>query len=351
MPDEFNPLLHPEKYRADAIKWAHLWLQLQPWIEAGLVNFVRTPGDFDLAERREIMEIQRAKFQQHPELLNSEPKPRQLVQRDVFGAGDFTEFALLSIPDARLAELFEKSPQAERPATSLVEFLSLVHRRRDAHPYYVEHRPGEDAAVRDTTGAPYEEAKRICAISGSHLVTDLPSRWMELALDHEHASTEMQTWSPFAKALHNTQLKVLDRRVPLEAALLLRNEGRLEQMRLFFARVWKASRAGDLYAAENATHLAAELDEKVREAEAEWDRIDQSLLKRFGANTTLLASAVIAGFRPAAAALGDYAAVVGTAAAGVAAAATQAISLSLAQWQRKSFKNEFPAGFFLNVDS
>lgn len=35
--DEFNPLLHPEEHRANAIKFTFLWMSLAPWIEANIV--------------------------------------------------------------------------------------------------------------------------------------------------------------------------------------------------------------------------------------------------------------------------------------------------------------------------
>ncbi len=48
---EFNPVEHPSKYRASTIRCLYFWFTLTPWIEAGLVNFIRTPGDFDIRLR------------------------------------------------------------------------------------------------------------------------------------------------------------------------------------------------------------------------------------------------------------------------------------------------------------
>jgi hypothetical protein len=47
MKDEFNPILHPEKYRAQTLKNVNFYRKLLPWIDAGIVEFVRTPADFD----------------------------------------------------------------------------------------------------------------------------------------------------------------------------------------------------------------------------------------------------------------------------------------------------------------
>jgi hypothetical protein len=77
-------------------------------------------------------------------------------------------------------------------------------------------------------------------------------------------------------------LKILNN-VSLNAALTLRQENRLEALRHFFHRVWKSCRDPEDYSEANALNLTAELDEHIREAKSEWDKIDQDLIKWFGA--------------------------------------------------------------------
>lgn len=40
--DEYNPILNPDQYRAQTLKNVNLWLSLLPWIEAGIVEVIRT---------------------------------------------------------------------------------------------------------------------------------------------------------------------------------------------------------------------------------------------------------------------------------------------------------------------
>ena len=105
-------------------------------------------------------------------------------------------------------------------------------------------------------------------------------------------------------------------------------------MRLFLRKVWRESRETEVFAEENAINLAAELDDKIREAEAEYKKIDRELITWFGAAGAALLATGVAGFIPAAS----------------ASLMTGAAALARSAWQRRSFKTEFPAGFFLSVN-
>jgi len=218
------------------------------------------------------------------------------------------------------------------------EFLDYIQRRRDAHPYYVDLLPGQTSELlHETSGANYELAKRMCALTNSHIITDLRYRWKEIELDRPKGEEADKSWAPFAKALQNADLKVLSQ-VPLSAVLRLRTENRLEKMRLFLRKVWKSGREPDPFSEENALSLAAELAEKIAEAESEWRKIDQDLIKWFSLSSGPIVTAGMAGFLPALPAMG-------------AAAATGAVSLLQSQLKRSGLKDRFPAAFFLSLKS
>lgn len=42
---EYNPLVHPEEHRVSAIIAANIWFSLAPWIEAGIVKFIRVSAE------------------------------------------------------------------------------------------------------------------------------------------------------------------------------------------------------------------------------------------------------------------------------------------------------------------
>ncbi len=331
--DELSPLLHPEMHVSTTIKWCYLWLSLTPWIEDGLVNFVRTPWDMDFNEKRTILEIQREKIESSPELQN-------LTKRFVDETVDnmtalnrgMKEFFILSQSDDYLLAIFRDAPK-ESPFLTETEYLGFINARRQSHPFYVDHpRNTGSQFLHDSSGLCYEEAKRVCAITNSHIITNYKTRWKEVELDHEYATGATGVWSPFAKALQNADLKILND-VPMDAALQLRRNQRLEPMRNFFNRVWRSCHDAEPFSEANAQNLAAELDERIGEARSEWSDIDKELFKWVGASGGVLLSSGLIGFVPAAA----------------ASAFTGLAGLTLAQWQRHSFKNRFPAGFFLGI--
>jgi hypothetical protein len=186
-----------------------------------------------------------------------------------------------------------------------------------------------------TSGASYDMAKRIAALTKSHLITDLPSRWKEIELDRSEAGIDVGNWSAFAKAFHNVDIRYLNN-VPLDLALRLRQEGRLEPLRLFLRKVWRSAGPETSYDPSAAENLAAELHEKIREAEDEWAKIDRDLLKWLRGIGTLAAPFVVKSG-------GEWLA------AAVAAVTAGVGSLAVAAHQRAGFENRYPAGFFLKL--
>lgn len=66
--DEYSPILNPEQYRAQTLRNVNLWLELAPWIDACLVEVIRTPADFDHKLQWESMKSQDEKFAANPKL-------------------------------------------------------------------------------------------------------------------------------------------------------------------------------------------------------------------------------------------------------------------------------------------
>jgi hypothetical protein len=122
--------------------------------------------------------------------------------------------------------------------------------------------------------------------------------------------------------------------------LTLRKEGRLEGLRYFLSKVWKnACDQNKPFDEKNAIYLAEELGEKVREAEEEWNKINDDLLKMMGTSSIppLLAAGPLIATGHA-----DF----------LAAAATVATGIPLiwGRRQTRAFPKKFPASFFMQLD-
>jgi hypothetical protein len=336
--DEFNPLLNPEQYRSQTLKNVNLWFGLLPWIEAGIVEIIRPPSDFDPRMNWDLMNAQLRKFEENPEL-----KQASLESVDELGERHTQKMMyqqlFLGAPDEYLKRIFEERGLA-KDWHSVDEFLKFVQQERDRDPNFLEPLDtlcnGQMYTI--TSGAPYPGAKMTAGITGSYLFTDLGVKWKEIELDRKSHSAENKVWAPFAKAIQETQFRYLNG-LRLDHALTLRNEGRLGSLRTFLRKVWTEASTENEFAGENAILLAAELSERVREAEQEWQQIDTDLLKMVGA-------AAFSGALAAGPLIASGHANFLAAAAGVAGVASVVNSTR----KRVVFPDRFPAAFFMKIE-
>jgi hypothetical protein len=335
---EYNPILHPEQYRTQTLRNVNLWLQLAPWIKAGIVEMIRTPDDFSHQLKWDAMKEQQEKFAESPELQEAanisveELKARHIEKwkyRDLF----------LSLSDE---PLLRKLAELEDPEKSITKeaLLEYVRKQRAEDPDFLEvARVGEKNAQLQmmSTGSAYNMAKLTASLTGSYLVTDLSVKWKEIELDRAGRSTETEVWSPFAKSYQEAEFRYLND-VSIEDAFRLREEQRLSGLRAFLRGVWKQACDPTSFDRINARLLADELAAEAAKAKTEWDKIDQDLLKTAVAGT---GAGLLAAGPMIAAGHGLFLAAA-TIAGGIG-------SLAAAARSRKRFADEFPAAFFLKL--
>lgn len=331
MKPEFSPVENPAEYRTATLRNLHLWFELAPWIDAGIVAFVRNPGDFDSSLRKEFMAAQQSKMAS-PEF---ESRLQDCIHKQVTaGSGDWMkEHLFLSAPDEYLKAIFRQMyPSGSE--SELAELLATVHRRRQTNPYFLPEMVGTDETYHQTTGASYPAARFTAALCGAHLATDLEFRWLEILEDRQKAGSQASSWEPFAVAFQQVEFRSL-RNVPLDTALRLRKENRLSSMRSFLRKVWGASSEDGEASETTIQNLTDELRHEAELAAREWKGIDVDLARQF-ASTTVLAMAPAPSVDVVSAKVLAGAAVI----AGLA-------ELGSAAWKRKNFLNRYPAAFFL----
>ena len=277
--DEFSPLYHPEQHRSTALRWAWLWLMMAPWIDADLVHFIRTPDDFDRELAAEAYRITSQRYERNPKLksyladeLENDPEIFESYKRQI----------LLRMPD----EYFRQTIREQGLTSSEDELERVVRAIRAAaenDPLVLEPVEGKgQELLQASSGASYEMAKWTSALSGSHLITDIASRWAEIEVDRREAGIDDDVWTPFAKAFAGVDFTFLNN-VPLDAALTLRKEGHLHDLRTCLGKAWRACRDEDDFAGSNVRNLTAELEDQMRMADAEWTDIRASLAQMIGA--------------------------------------------------------------------
>ena len=337
--DSFNPLIHPEKFRTQTLRNVDLWFSLIPWIGAGIVEFIRTPSDFDKQLNWESLKRQTNKFEDNVELKRIlEESVEEKV--DQFKEEEGVRMLILSAPDEYLRTVFNEN-KADGDTMDEDEFIAHVHKLRKKDPYYLgplPETPNEYSEYHiQSSGASYDIARLTASLTDSYLVTDLPSKWKEIEIDRNIEGADYSEWEPLAKAFQNIDLKYLDS-VGLDHALTLREEERLSKLRVFLRKTWNAACSGNPYGDQNIKYLAEELESEVADAEEEWKQIDRDLIKWFGgesAATLLAAGPLIAS---------GHAAFLG--AAFVTAGTSTLISSTL---KRRGFKDKMPASFFMDL--
>jgi hypothetical protein len=333
---KFSPLEHPDLHRSSTLRWVTLWFSLAPWIESGVVKFVRSPGDFDAALDMNLMLQARQRVESEADLATLQ---KAFVDEHAESMTDsYKRQMQLGIPDSYIrSSLRDRHPeQTEAQIEAVIRHLDKM---RAADPYFI-HTVDEAAAgelLHLTTGMNYDMAKYTAIVAGAHLVTDLDVRWKELELDKQRGGFDPKRWSPFSKAFQGLPWRFLDN-VPLEAAHRLRNQGRLEDMRSFLRKSWRAAAPETPFDEGAASNLAAELNERMRDAEVEWSQIDRDLMKWAG-------SELAVGLLGAAPAISLGA--VSWAAGGMVAAGIT--NLAITHRRRAEWETKFPAGFLVKL--
>ena len=275
--DQYSPLENPNAFRVTTLKWARIWLLLAPWIAEGVVQFIRTPGDFDIELWHACADASIAKFDSNPDL-------KQIAQEDVSEMTSrlaANELNLLKMPDAYLVRQFTEVQQSACPdgpsEIDVQQFMDWVWSMRRDHPYFIADPSGTGNMLNNQitqlfSGANYEMAKLTASLTGSHLITDMRSRWEEIKLDTDKEKLGQDPWQPFAKAFGKLEFQFLND-VPLQTALEVRKQGFLSSFRAFFRDVWRKSVQPDEFSETNAVVLGDSLRDEMRKAKDEFDKI------------------------------------------------------------------------------
>jgi hypothetical protein len=327
---EFNPLERPAEHMSNTLKYLYLWVQLAKWIEAGIVAFIPSPGQFDVALKLECLALDRARHDSSPELQS---QLKRDTEQDSASERLLREYLYLQQPDDQIRRSFLDHNPGSSDADA-DQYITHVHRMRRDHPFFIDlierGVSGEFASI--FAGADYEMSKIMANQLGSHLITDMPYRWLEIRLDRDGIS-DPSGWLEFGKSFGSLEFPFLDD-VPLDIARRMRLRGHLERLRGFFNRVWRAAEGEEPLDESNVQNLAAEMRHEMAEADEEWREIDRDLAKWLGPGVVGAAVAIASGdFMPA-----------------VAFAAGGAAKLMVAGDRRRSLPRRRPAALLLQLE-
>jgi hypothetical protein len=295
--EQHNPIVHPERYKAQLLKLASMLLQLAPWIAAGIVIMMPDPGDFDYPLRKATWAAAKARWKEHPY--------PQTLQEDLREYGDLAKQdflrTLARMPREYLKSQFKKwNAEMDRRLDDVRIERAIDFLLAQAHddPLALEQpftKEGEFAIW--SSGANLELGLYIAQMTGAYMYTNMKTRWTEILSVSGDSAGEGPMWSPLTQAFQRLEFKFLDG-VPLRFALELRRSGRLATLRNLLRKVWtEVSETANANRAETlARDFGDELRQRVSEAESEWEKIDADLMK--WASTTAVGGLSAAGVVP-----------------------------------------------------
>lgn len=290
MSPDFNPLLRPDRHLADTLKILHFFNLLTPWIKSGMVTIVPEPRDFDRGLNARIFKYAEA---HESEVVHDQAEIDRLSR--VAGEDVLREAVFISpeyVKERLIRPLMPNATEGEVEAK-----FDRVRAEVVADPLTL---PGGYSPLRNQlmmfrSGTSLQSALRISDLCGAFPYTNLRSKWVQLLKVHGSLSEASKTWSPLTCAFHELDFRFLNN-VDARFALRMREEGRLEGLRLYLRKLW-----GSLNAEPNPSRIDSmvrdfrdELHDAYRKAEDEWKSIDRDLVK-WSAGTMATVGAVATG--------------------------------------------------------
>ncbi len=203
---EFNPLERPAEHISNTLKFLYLWVRLAKWIEAGLVVFIPSPGQFDVALQLDCLALDRARHQSSPELQAQLKRDTEEVSAS---ERLLKEYLYLQQPDDQIRRNLERDDPGISESEA-DEYIAQVQRMRRDHPYFIDliERGISGELTSFFAGADYEMSKIMANLMNAHLITDMPYRWVEIQLDR-NGSSSTSGWLAFGKSFGNVEFPLV----------------------------------------------------------------------------------------------------------------------------------------------
>jgi len=235
--EEIGPIKCPQQYKIQILKDVMLLLQLAPFIEAGIVNLIPDPCDFDYQLRKDIWNMAEKR-------VKISPPDKHGEDRDRFEALFKDDFArsLFGLPDESVKHQVKKAiPNiTDEVLQNVLEYIKKL-RTMDPLALLQPNEPGEKNAqyLISHFGPNLELNLFIAQTTGSFVYTDSPLRWKEiLAADDTARKPDAPITNEDFERTLSSDFIFLDQVNP-ESALRLRQSVKLGEYRKQLRELWK----------------------------------------------------------------------------------------------------------------
>jgi hypothetical protein len=173
---EYNPVKSPDQYKQDTLKNIFLIMEIMPFIEAGIINLIPNPCDFNYTLRTQIMEMAKSR------LKNWKPDPVEKEIHMKLFEQDYKN-VIYGMPEDALKR-YIKSIMTESTDKEITDLVAYMKRKREKDPFAVLQplKPGiKEGQLTGYRVLPnFELGLYLAQITGSFICTDNRHRWSEL---------------------------------------------------------------------------------------------------------------------------------------------------------------------------
>lgn len=335
MREEFSPIENPQQYRQDTLELIYFAFALAPWIEAGIVNMIPNPMDFDFRLRKEIYSMATARYEANKEEFDKEIKAIAGAE----GKEEYKRMMMRMPTDSLRRRLKEFKPNLSQ--TEIDKHVEYFLKQRRNDPLLLDEEMSSTAEMKiKRMGANLELGLYLGQATGSYLYTNRAFQWKEIMSAQQQTADDSDVWSPLTQAFQSLDFTFLNN-VDAGFAYKLKEEGRLGGFRNYLRKVWNKIEENNTSSQANsaAREFSDELHEEYGKTKEEWVKIDKSIIEFMTGATgisTVLPPLITGGLDWTIPALGFSVAGVG--------------KLLSARYQRREFRASVPLAVLLDLE-
>jgi len=273
MNKEYSPYESPSKYHSDTIKNVFLIMRLMPLIEAGIVEMIPNPFDFDPYFRKRVCKMAEAR------LKGRGPNKEDVKRGTKLMRDDFQRSMLGLPPDILRHKIRAAIPDlSEDKIKATIEFMQKL-REQDPLASLRPMKPGKKGGQLQIShlSGNLELSLYLAQVTGSYIYTDVNFRWREFesCVNRTPEEKDLDPWAPIVQALNSFHFLMHIGLAP-EFICQIKEQGTLAEFINIFRRICNSVRKTK--DPNDAQTEAKELAYQIHNIDMEliWNEIDKN---------------------------------------------------------------------------
>ena len=231
---KFSPVDNPHQYKQQTLKNVILLLTLEPFIDAGYINFIPDPCVFDRHLQSQMFNMARERGKKY-EIIEQDQQLMEALAKDDF------ERSIFMFPKAQRKNLISRDfPNLSEEQVE--EMLEYIEKKKLDDPFTllqedVFNKEGGQLTMMNLTPN-FEISLFLSQITGSFILTDSHYRWREItASQSKEGGMVVYHWSDTSSCINDLEYAL---NANPESIFQLRNSGKLGKLRKAFREIYSS---------------------------------------------------------------------------------------------------------------